>query len=166
MTFMTDTCTTAIDEASFFTRAPANAGGCDGADRDPLADLLAALAGHDDIVLPGGIADRFRRSVTGAIWEPEAVRATTDLARGLAGGQAVLLPGAMLDRHAARLTFGLATGLAGIMRRDTEGARLAAGLVILSFAAGQAGRGDAAHLRRGAGGLTVRPMPGAAQPSR
>jgi hypothetical protein len=166
MTFITDDCTRPIDDTPFFTPPPANAGGRDGADRGPLADLLVSLAGHDDIVLPAGIAGRFRRVVTGAIWEPDAVRATTDLARGLAGGRAVVLAGGMLDRLSARIAFGPASGLGEAALRDRDAARLAAGLVILAFAAGQAGCGDAAHLRRDAAGLTVGPMPAAALPSR
>jgi hypothetical protein len=166
MTFMTDDCTTPIDDTSLFSPPPANAGGRDGADRGPLADLVNALAGHDDIVMPAGLADRFRRAMTGAIWEPDAVCATTDLARGLDAGEAVLLPGGMLDRLALRITFAPASGLGEALLRERNAARLAAGMVILAFAAGQAGRTDAAHLRRGAAGLTVGPMRGEVPPSR
>jgi hypothetical protein len=72
----------------------------------------------------------------------------------------------MLDRLAARIAFGPASGLGTAFLRDKGAARLAAGLVILAFAAGQSGQTDAAHLRRDAGGLTVGPMPGARPPSR
>jgi hypothetical protein len=166
MTFMSEDCTTPIDDTPFFTPPPANAGGRDGADRGPLADLVAALAGHDDIVLPEGMADRFRRAVTGALWEPDAVRATTDLARGLACGRQVPLPADMLDRLALRLTFGPGSGLANVPHRSPDAARLSAALVILAFAAGQAGRSDAAHLQLRPAGLTVSPMPSATPPSR
>ncbi len=157
MTFVSDDSADRIADAPIFTPPPANAGGRDGADRGPLADLLAMLAGRSDVALPAGLAGRFRQAVTGVIWDPAAVRATTDLARGLALGEAVTLDAPMLDRMAAQMAFRPASGLSRHVGRNAEDARLAAALVILAFAAGQAGRPDGARIARAPGGQTVAP---------
>lgn len=180
MTFHDEISIKHITETDILTPPPANTGGRDGADRGPPAHsnhtspapkLDPAIPNPDSLTLSGLIATiarnaasdvgpctahRLRRAMTGAIWSPEAVRATTDLARALAHGQAIVLDSAMLDRMAGQMAFAPVSGLKTI-RGDGAAARVAAALAILAFAYSQAGTDTRVTLEPGAQGLTVRP---------
>jgi hypothetical protein len=106
-----------------------------------------------DGTLPFGLAYDLRRAMTGAIWDPAAVRATTDVTRALAVGAAVTLPGAALDAFAGQMVFGPGSGLG---RGDEATARWLAAAVIVAFATG-GDRAGAVGLAQTAAGLTVQP---------
>jgi hypothetical protein len=131
-TFSSDPC----DDPNFSSPSPDAGGGRGCADHGLLAGKLCDQV---DLAMTGGqlplaLATAVRRAMTGAIWNPAAIRATTDVMRALATGAPLALPDAALDGFSSQMVFAPLSGLGRLARRDTAAARWLAAVVIVAFA--------------------------------